>query len=636
MRKIQSVTFLLISILNAQVSITDINRLGNAQLDELKKELQSIQTEIGESKENVDNVESLPVSVLVPQNDNQIDDLYFGYNYFKTEINFFDNIPTPSDFKLGAGDEIILSLWGETNSREKFVINKEGLIYYENIGFINLSNKTLEEAESLLINELSKIYSTLKDNNNSTKLMLELGKLKSLNIYFSGQISKPGIQLVHPFSDIFVALVQSGGVKQEGSLRNIQLIRNGKIISTIDFYAFFSKGSNNFSNIRLIDGDTIHVPSVENRVELKGAVIRPGYYEVLKNDTLSDMINYAAGLKAVASSKATIDIIIPMDERKTQDYAISSINIDLNDKKDISLNNGDIVFVHQIGKTNSKVKIFGRVKNPGEYSAVNSTLKDVLDIAGGFNDPIFRKTIRDNEIQVLRKDENQFYSSEFTLSYEEADSFELKVDDRIFVYEDSQYDNLFSISVTGEVKKRGSFQLKKGMTVNDAIKYADGFTELANEDGIVVSEVFTSFNENGELVEESNQVNDATLDFELTNNSVVNVLPTENVVNVKGNVYNPGLVVFSGNKSLRKYINLAGGAKPNTISKNIYIQRANGRIKKVSILRGIGVVVKAGDTIFVPEDPDPKDFDFTAFVADLATTLANIAAILIIVDNQSD
>ena len=623
-------------MLHAQVSIADINKLGNAQLDAIKSELQSNQSNVSKSVEDVSGIESVPVNIIEKDDNDLINNQYFGYNYFKTEINFFDNIPTPSDFKLGAGDEIILSLWGETNSREKFIINKEGLIYYENIGFINLSNKTIEAAESLLINELSNIYSTLKDNDNSTKLMLELGKLKSLNIYFSGEIFQPGIQLVHPFSDIFVALVQSGGVKQEGSLRNVQLIRNGKIINTVDFYAFFSKGSNNFSSMRLIDGDTIHVPVVEDRIQLQGAVVRPGYYEVLKNETLNDMINYAAGLEALASSNAMIDIVIPMDNRTSQDNGRSSINIDLNNDKNISLNNGDVVFIQQMAEKSSKVEILGRVKNPGKYSATNSSLKDILDIAGGFDDPIFRKTIRDDSILVIRKDENQFYALELSVPYESAESFELKIDDKIFVYEDTNYDNSFSIQVTGEVKKRGNFQLKKGTTVKDAISLAEGFTELANEDGIVVTELFSYLDAQGNQIEEIKQVNDASLDFELTSNSIVNVLPLENVVNVEGNVYNPGLIVYSGRKSVDKYINLAGGSKPNTLSNKIYVQRANGRIKKVSLLRGLGVNVRPGDTIFVPLDPDPQDFDITAFIADLASTLANIAAILVIADNQND
>ena len=212
------------SSLFSQVSASDLDRITNNQLDEIKKELQD------EPKLDVkkNDVESNTVTIL-KDNSQPINQEYYGYDYFKSEINFFDNIPTPTEFKLGAGDEIIISLWGETNLREKFIINKEGLIYYENIGFINLSNKTIEEAENLLVVELSKIYSTLNDLNNQTKLMVELGKLKSLNIYFSGEVSKPGIQLVHPFADILTAITQAGGVNNEGSLRNIQLIRKNTI-----------------------------------------------------------------------------------------------------------------------------------------------------------------------------------------------------------------------------------------------------------------------------------------------------------------------------------------------------------------------------------------------------------------------
>ena len=114
------------------------------------------------------------------------------------------------------------------------------------------------------------------------------------------------------------------------------------------------------------------------------------------------------------------------------------------------------------------------------------------------------------------------------------------------------------------------------------------------------------------------------------------MLPLENVVNVEGNVYNPGLITYSKGKTVNKYINLAGGAKPNTLSTKIYVQRANGRIKKVTFFQGIGTIVRPGDTIVVPVDPEPSEFDITAFIADLATTLANIAAILVVIDNQND
>tara|TARA_Y100001935_G_scaffold43811_1_gene35803 strand:+ start:2955 stop:4853 length:1899 start_codon:yes stop_codon:yes gene_type:complete len=619
-------------VIQAQVSISDINQIGNQKLDDLKEELIS-QQNASEASKIVNDVESAPVQII-NENTKKIDDIYFGYNYFKSDINFFDNIPTPADFKLGAGDEIILSLWGETNLRERFVINKEGLIYYENIGFINLSNKTVKEAELHLVNELSKIYSTLKDNENPTRLMIELGKLKSLNIYFSGEIVKPGVQLVHPFSDIFVALIQAGGVNIEGSLRNIQLIRDNKIISSVDFYDFFSRGVNDFSSLRLIDGDIIHIPTIENRVEISGAVLRPGFYELLETEDLNKLIDYAAGLSPKASSYVTIDTVKPINERSSQDDIISSLNVDIT-KDEISLNNGDLVIVRKVGESSSKIQVFGRVKTPGKYSATNMSLKNILDIAGGFDDPVFRKTINDN-IVILRKDENQFYSKEFIINYSDADSFSLNIDDKIFVYEDINYRNNFTYRIEGEINRPGTYALKKGTTLQEAINLAGGLTELATPDNIIVTQEFTNIDLNGDETSVFENVANASLDFELSQNSVVKILPYENVVSVEGNVYNPGLVAFEKGMTMSKAIIQAGGYKPYSLKKRAYVKRANGEVDKANFFRGRTKRLLPGDTVFVPLNPNPSDFDLTTFVADLSTTLANLAAIFLIVDNQND
>ncbi len=622
----------LLSVLHAQASILDINRVGNQRLDELKEELISQQNIIPGNKE-ADDVESVPVKIINETNIT-INEEYFGYNYFQSDINFFDNTPTPADFRLGAGDEIILSLWGETNLREKFIINKDGLIYYENIGFINLSNKTVDEAELLLVNELSKIYSTLKDSESPTKLMIELGKLKSLNIYFSGEIARPGVQLVHPFSDIFVALIQAGGINIEGSLRKIQLIRDNKIIALVDLYSFFNNGVNDFSSLRLIDGDIIHIPVIENRVEIRGAVLRPGFYELLKSEELNNLIKYAAGLTAKASSNVTIDTIKPMIDRMTQDNIISSLNVDLTKDK-IFLNNGDRVLIREVGDSSSKVEIFGRVKVPGTYSATNMSLKNILDISGGFDDPIFRKTIKE-DIVILRKDENQFYSKEFIVNYNDADTFSLNIDDKIFVYEDINYRNSFTYRVEGEVNKPGTYPLTKGITLQESIDLAGGLTELTTYENIVITQEFTEVDIDGNEKLITKNVSNAPLNFELSQNTVINLIPFENVVNVEGNVYNPGLVAYKKGMTMSNAIIQAGGYKPHSMKKRAYVKRANGEIDKANLFRGRTKRLLPGDTVFVPENPDPSNFDLTTFIADLSSTLANIAAILLIVDNQTD
>jgi len=633
MKNINVIFILFLSTIFAQVSVSDLNRLSNQQLDAIRAELQSNTQQVNDISE----VENTSAPVLITPMDNIISEEYFGYNYLKKDISFFDNVPTPADYKLGPGDEIIISLWGENNSRESFTLNKDGMIYYNNIGFINLSNNTLESAEILLTEELSRIYSTLKDINNPTTLMLELGQLKSINIYFSGHIENPGINLVHPFSDIFSAIVQAGGIDNNGSLRTVQLIRNNQIITTVDFYSFFMNGTNTFSNIKLIDGDTIHIPSFKNRISISGEVNRPSSYELLPNESISDLIGYASGFSSDASSTLILNQIIPVEKRFSDDNARTSIALDFKNSKSTSLNNGDNVKVLPISDVDVNVEVFGRIKSPGVYPASsNRSLKYVLDIAGGFDDPIFRKTIRENEITILRKDENQFYSLEILTSYKDADKLQLMPNDKIFIYEDINYRNNFTYRVEGEVNKPGTFPLTAGTTVSQALEKAQGLTELSTLDNIIVYQEFTEIQDDGTEVTQIKDVASVSLDFVLGARSVIKALPFENVINVEGNVYNPGLVAYDRGITMSKAIIQAGGYKPYSMKKRAYVRKANGEIDKANLFRGRTKRLSPGDTVVVPVNPDPSDFDITAFVADLSTTLANIAAILLIVDNQTD
>ena len=639
-----SAFILLQSFTLAQASLSDLNRLTNSQLDEIREELSIQNPSMDSALESENSINQESIEIEIEQKDSENLSSFFGYDYFNKQINFFDNIPTPVDFKLGAGDEIILSLWGEKNSREKFILNKDGMIYYQNIGFINLSGKTLNEAENLLSSELSRIYSTLNSSNNSTQLMLELGKIKSVNVYFSGQINSPGINLIHPFSDIFSALVQAGGVKDSGSLRRVQVIRNSEIISIVDFYSFFLNGMNSFSNIRILDGDVIHVPVVTNRAEIKGEIVNPGFYELLESDLLSNLINYAGGLSSLASDKVVINDIIPMDKRDSDDIARSGRLIYLSQTDKIKIYNGSVVDLIPIAKNDTSVSVFGRVTRPGTYPVNLSdnqnkeggtTLKKVLDVAGGFEDPIFRKTIND-EIVILRLDENQFYGKEFRVNYLDANSFKVEVNDKIFVYELPQYNNSFTYTIKGEVNSPGTYPLKEGLTLSQAIKSAGGITEIGSINSVSVTKNLLSIDSDGNEFNKVELVSNIDLDFQIADQNIITILPKTNVIRVEGNVYNPGFIAHqSGNgMTMSRAIELAGGYKPNSLIKRAYVVRANGEIDKAKIFRGRTKRVFPGDSIFVPENPEPDKFDITTFIADLSSTLANIAAILVIVDNN--
>ena len=639
MKKISIFILVLFGTLFAQVSMNDINKLSNRQLDAIKSELQSSTEDTITESIDMDSVESNtanPVLITSTAVANVTED-YFGYNYFRKDISFFDNIPTPADYRLGPGDEIIISFWGENNSRENLRINKDGMVYYKNIGFINLSNKTLDSAELLLAEELSRIYSTLKDEENPTKLMLELGKLKSINIYFSGHIENPGINLVHPFSDIFSAISQAGGINDKGSLREVQLIRNNKLLATVDFYSFFMNGKNTFSNIKLIDGDVIHIPNVKNRVSISGQVNRPSSYELLSGESVSDIITYASGFTSDASSSFILNQIIPVEERFSDDNARTSIALDFKNSKSTSLNNGDNIEVLPISDVDVNVEVLGRIKSPGIYPASSGkSLKYILDIAGGFEDPIFRKTIRENEITILRRDENQFYSLEILTSYKNADKLQLMPNDKIFVYEDINYRNSPTYRVEGEVNKPGTFPLKSKITLSQAIENAQGLTDLSTMNNIIIYQEFTEIQEDGTEFTNKREVANVDSDFILGANSVIKALPFENVISVEGNVYNPGLVAYNRGLTMYQAIIKAGGYKPYSMKKRAYVRKVNGEIDKANLFRGISKRLFPGDTVVVPVDPNPSEFDITTFVADFSTTLANIVAILMIIDNNAD
>ncbi|MDC3287634.1 SLBB domain-containing protein [Candidatus Marinimicrobia bacterium] len=625
----------LLSTLFAQISADQIRNLTNQQLDQVKSELQSntkgaiVQSAKPRSNSGPVNITSTAVSLMTGD--------FFGYNYFKKNISFFDNIPSPANYRLGPGDEIIISLWGENNSRENRTINKDGLIYYNNIGFINLSNKNLESAELLLTEELSRIYSTLKDKENPTKLMLELGKLKSINIYFSGHVENPGINLVHPFSDIFTAIVQAGGIEEDGTLREIQLIRNGEVIDTVDFYSFFLNGKKDFSKIKLIDGDVIHVPTIKRRVSISGGVIKPSAYELLTNDTFEDLLNYASGISNTASSDIIVRKIIPIEERISDDNGFTTLSTNFEKIKSINLNNGDSVDILQIPNVLSSVDVFGQVKNAGRYPANNMSLKDVLDIAGGFDDPVFRKSIRD-DITILRKDQNDFYSQEIIVLYEDAEAFKLSVGDQILVYENIKYNNLYKYTIGGQINKPGTYPLNSNdITINKALELAGGMTELANPRNIIYRKEYQESNGQGGIQTSFQIVNDVSKDFIIDSNASITILPYENVVNIVGNVYNPGLVSYSKKQNYKKYIELAGGFKDDTHKRKIYIKRANGTIEKPQgFFKTKGKIIFPGDTIFVPlKKEKDKRFDVAGFTADIITALTNLVAIAAILSNNN-
>ena len=616
-----------LTMIFAQTTLSDLQQLATKDLDAIKNQLNDPSQDIGSalSTENSlpENSESVAiVDIPVANNENQLD--YFGYDYFNRDISFVENIPTPNNYILGPGDEIILSLWGETNSRERFLINKNGTIYYEKIGFIDVAGKNVNQIQTILTGKLAEIYSTLDISDGRTRLSVDVEAIKSINVFFSGEINQPGLNVIHPFSDVFTAIIQAGGVTNNASLRNIQLIRDGSVIKNIDFYAFFLEGNISEFNMRILDGDIVHIPFIDSRVKIQGPINKEGWYELLSNETLQDLISFAGGLSFNASSSIRWNQYIPYKVGISSDLRKKVSKIDAIDYGKIKPNNGDIFTVYPIRDFNEVINIFGRVKSPGEYPA-RISLKEALDLAGGFSDFEFSKSIFKDEIKVLRKTEDVFNKEEFILSYDNSSEFILIPGDEVYVYQNTLYNSSYNVSISGEVQKVGTYQVNKNVSVADLISIAGGFTELAQKDALILKEKYVTINNDGTENIDELLVNNVSLKDQLAPGSELTVLPKSYSVNVAGNVYNPGLIQFKDSLRLKEAIVLAGGFKRMSKKNNIIIKRLNGQIKTYG--RWSNPRLLPGDTITVPVREE-SNFDVTAFTADILIVLTNIAAIL--------
>ena len=202
------------------------------------------------------------------------------------------------------------------------------------------------------------------------------------------------------------------------------------------------------------------------------------------------------------------------------------------------------------------------------------------------------------------------------------ENFNLEINDKIFVYENSNYRNDFLFTILGEVNKPGTYPLKKGLKLADALEIAGG-ADFGSIDNIKVSQRYSTIN--NDLEEESELINVSNINssYQIQDRTVINFLPITNIINVEGNVYSPGLVAYESGMTMYDAIEIAGGYKPYTLKNRIYVKRANGEIEKANLFRGRAKRVRPGDSILFV-DPDPQDFNVTSFVADLASTLANI------------
>mgnify|MGYP006082582487 CR=1 FL=1 len=285
---------------------------------------------------------------------------YFGYDFFSNIPSTFfraSDIPIPSDYMVGPGDILKVFLYGNVNKILNLKINNDGEIFFPEIGPINLVGSSFIEIKEILKNIVDRQLI-------GTQVQINLSSLRSINVFVLGDAVKPGMYTISALSSLTNAIFASGGVNPNGSLRNIQLKRNGKIITLLDFYDVLLNGDIT-NDIKLRSGDVIFIPSRSKTVAINGEVARPGIYELKEKEVLADLIKYSGNLKPKANlNSAEIQRVKPSLN------GFELIDIDLNQKymDSFILNNGDLLNVYSVADNLSNaVLLHGHVKEPGFY-----------------------------------------------------------------------------------------------------------------------------------------------------------------------------------------------------------------------------------------------------------------------------
>ena len=516
--------------------------------------------------------------------------IVFGHEIFKSpNLNFIPsyNMPTPESYKISAGDELVLDIWGAVYLNITQDVSPEGSITIPDVGPIYLNGLTIAQAEARLKSHLSGFYSGMGGKNPNTFLRVSLGKIRSFSINVVGDAEKPGTYTLPSLSNVFSALYLAGGPKEIGSVRDIRLYRNNKLYKTFDVYDFIV-GGDFTSNVRLEDNDLIVVRPYVNKVSMKGAVKREMNYEMVEGETVKDLLKYCGGFSKDAIDKHVVVTRVKGDKRQ-------SFNVLAAEFASFKLEDGDeIVVSSNADRNKNKVIISGGVWTPGTYAISESvmTLKQLIDFAGGLLPEAY------NERGYIERfsSANDTIAVNFSVKNVMAGTEEVLLNnrDRVVIFTNPELVNRTKINTYGELNSPGDFVFRPGMTLGDVILLSDGYTVGAAISNIDVAR--RNFNDGSKS--ESDTVstifnfdllaNPEDENFELAPYDMVFVRVAPNykkqtMVSVAGEVIFPGNYVVEKNVvRVSDIIKKAGGFNQDAFVEGAVIQR---RLTEEEILK---------------------------------------------------
>jgi polysaccharide biosynthesis/export protein len=450
--------------------------------------ISNVKTELAEDNTN----EKIEESKIDESKDDRLTNIselpFFGYEIFDRDPALFQASSfgaVDPNYSIGPGDEIIVMLWGETQFRQVLSVDPEGFVFIPEVGQVFVNGLSLNLLEAKLFRVLSQSYASLSPENRdaTTFLDVSIGNLRPLRIQVLGEVSQPGSYTVSPSATLFSSLYYFNGPTTRGSLRDIQLIRGGEKIASIDFYDYLLTGRKPNDQKLQLD-DVIFIPRRLKTVAIEGEINKSGIYELKPKEDLNHLIEVAGGLKITAYLKrAQIDRVVSFDMRDVleMDRVLIDLNLgeSLENAKKFEIQDGDHLSVFSIMDTRQNIVFLeGAVNRPGQYDIGDSLrISTLLVKADGFLGDVYKRRV---DLVRLKSDFNEelikLNLSKILLGDTEHDIL-LKNQDKVRLYGMSEMISNKFVNIEGHVKSPGQYSLQENMNIYDLIFKAGGFLD---------------------------------------------------------------------------------------------------------------------------------------------------------------
>lgn len=510
----------------------------------------------------------------------------FGLEIFNNGVLTFEpnlKIATPVGYIIGPDDELSINIYGYQEAKYTLKVGPEGDINIPYVGVMYVAGLTIEQATAKIRSKLaSSGYSNIRTG--LTKVNVSIGRIRSIKVTILGEVKKPGTYTLPSLATAFNALYLSGGPNDIGSMRYIEIIRNGRVIDYLDIYDFLVKGSQK-GNIQLQDQDVIRIPAYKVRVSLEGEVKRTGLFEIKPTETVNDLLNFAGGFSDSAYSASITAFKLSNIENRI-------IDIDQNQFATYKPSRSESFVVKKIiGRFVNKVSIAGAVYLPGDYALTEGmTIKDLITKAQGLKEDAYNA-----RGLILRTKEDltpEYVSfSPIDVVQRGTGNLTLRPNDKVTITSVAELREETTISIFGEVRFPGPYPFVENMSLKDLILLAGGFTDAAIPQRIelarrIKSDTFNIKDTKVSQVFDITSINDlqaSTSDVILKPYDAVIVRKNpgyQNQVNVRveGEVVFPGpYVLKTKNERVSDVIKRAGGLTLQGFEQGVYLTRINNK-----------------------------------------------------------